>query len=199
MTLDKPPSAFLLYHWKNPETTCDYPFLAVSEDRSALLAFGNRGLSFEWDLPDEAADWLAQDFECTGESLHCELSTLRYLFDQVFAGGIAFGLMAFDAELAPSWLGLSLTLQKEADEGPEYLIEGLGQYRRVHRAAGRLGPVTLPERAVLDVCVASFGELASVHREKFSELPPPRYRLATEDGVSEASEEEAGKDQAREK
>jgi hypothetical protein len=176
MTQDNSPTTLTLYRWKNPETTCDYPFLALAQDRSAFLSLGHRGLSFEWSLPADAALFLAQDFAPTGESLLCDLSTLRYLFDRLFLGGVEFGLLAFDAALSPSWLGLSLFAQTHAEAGPEYLLEGLGRYRRLHREAGRLLPVTPAEHAALDVCVATFGELAAQHRDKLLEPPPPRYR-----------------------
>ncbi len=187
MTCEQPPTSFVLYRWTNPKTTCDYPYLAVSgavsgsagsaaaRDRAILLALGNWGLSFEWGISDEASDWLAQDFAPTGESLGCDIWTVRYLLDGVFAGGSEFGLVTFDSQLRPTRLQLSLQAQVGAEQGPEYLLHSLGHYERVDREAGQIGAVGLGERAVLDVCMAIFTALASKYAALLSEPPPPRY------------------------
>src|SRR6478672_11411361 len=114
MMRDQPPTSFVLYRWTNPKTTCDYPFLAVAQNRATLLALGNWGLSFEWGISDEAADWLGQDFAPTGESLSCDIPMVRYLLDGIFAGGSEFGLVTFDSQLRPTRLQLSLHAQVEA-------------------------------------------------------------------------------------
>lgn len=175
MTRDLPSTSFVLHRWINPKTTCDYPFLAVAEDRASLLALGNWGLSFEWGISDEAHDWLAHDFAPTGESLSCDIPTVRYLLDGVFAGGSEFGLVTFDSQLRPTRLQLSLQAQVGAEQGPEYLIHGLGRYERVHREAGLIALVGLGERAVLDVCVSNFAALADRYALLLTEPPPPRY------------------------
>lgn len=151
MTQEQALTAFLLYRWDNPQTTCDYPFLAVAEDRAALLSLGNHILSFEWGIPVEAAQWLTYDFGPTDTVLSFDLPTLQHVLGTIFAGGAEFGLISFDAALEPRRLELSLTSQTEAEEGPEYLIEGLGRYQRLYRATEDLCPVSNAERAMLDV------------------------------------------------
>lgn len=176
MTCGHSPTSFFLYRWSNPATTSDYPFLAVAEDQSALLSLGNYGVGFDWGIPDEAVEWLARDFTPTGESLACDLETVRYLLDTTFAGGTEFGLVTFDEELNLSGVQLSLSAQVTADQGPEYVVNSLGSYQRFHREDEKLGPVALYEHAMLDVCVSTFAELARQCADKVSELPPPRYR-----------------------
>lgn len=176
MLLTLPSTAFTLYHWSNPHTTAVYPFLALATDRSALLSFGDQDIGFDLRLSAEAAHWLAHDFERTGEGLILELSTVRYLLEATFAGGVEFGLLSFDEQLGPSRLQLSLRQQAEADEGPEYLIQRLGCYQRLYRDLDSVGPVTPAERAMLDVCIATFTELAAQCARLVLAPPPPRYR-----------------------
>lgn len=172
---DQPPIPFELYRWTNKKTTCDYPFLALAADRSALLAIGNWGLSFEWGVTGEAAEWLRRDFGPTGESLSLDIATVRLLLDSIFTGGSEFGLVTFDRELRPNRLQLSLQTQEGAEEGPEYLLHELGRYERVHREAGQVAAVGLPERAMLDVFVSTFTALGKRHAALLTEPPPPRY------------------------
>lgn len=176
MTDHQAVTSFTLYRWTNPATTADYPFLAVAEDRSACLSLGNYGIGFDWGIPEEAADWLAHDFAPTGESLTLDLSMVRYMLDHTFIGGTEFGLVTFDSQLGLNGLQLALTAPTEADPGPEYLVHGFGSYQRFHREAAELGPVALAERAMLDVCVATFAELAAERAATVTEPPPPRYR-----------------------
>ena len=176
MLLTLPSTAFTLYHWSNPHTTAVYPFLALATDRSALLSFGDQDIGFDLRLSAEAAHWLAHDFERTGEGLILELSTVRYLLEATFAGGVEFGLLSFDEQLGPSRLQLSLRQQAEADDGPEYVIKRLGCYQRLFREAGTVGLVAAWERAMLDVCIATFTELAARCSRLVLEPPLPRYR-----------------------
>ena len=178
MTLQHSPTAFTLYHWTNPATTADYPFLAVAEDSSSVLSLGSFGVGFDWGIPTEVADWLARDFAPTGESLLVDLATVRYLLDRTFASGTEFGVVTFDPQLGPSGLQLSLAAPAASAEGPEYLIRGFGSYQRLYRDPDRQRPVALVERAMLDVCVATFAELAGRCATTVSALPPPRYRTA---------------------
>jgi hypothetical protein len=174
-----PPStltSFFLYRWENPATTADYPFLAVAADRSAVLSLGNYGVGFDWGVPDEAAAWLAADFGPTGDRLDLDLATVQYLLDTTFVGGTEFGLMTFDRRLTPNGLQLSLADQEATDQGPEYLIQGFGSYQRFYREREAVGPVVLSERAMLDVCVSTFAELAAQCGRRIAEPPPPRYR-----------------------
>ena len=71
-----------------------------------------------------------------------------------------------------------LRKQAEADSGPEYLIQGLGRYQRLHRKTETVGPVALSERAMLDVCIATFTELAARCVQLVVAPPPPRYLRA---------------------
>jgi hypothetical protein len=169
-------TSFAVYRWSNPETTSDYPFLAVAEDKSALLSIGNYGISFDWGIPDEAVQWLEADFSPTGESLVVDCLTMKYVLDATFMGGAEFALVSFDAELAPKTLQLALAAQEEADQGPEYAIEGIGNYHRFYREEETLGPVAPSERSMLDVCMSVFCVLAAQCPQLVMEPPPPRYR-----------------------
>ncbi len=169
-------TSFALYRWSNPLTTAVYPFLAVSTDASALLSFGDHDIGFDLGVPTESAHWLAHDFQRTGEGLLLELPMVRYLLEATFVGGAEFGLLSFDEQLGPSRLQLSLRKQAAAEEGPEYVIERLGQYQRLFRETDTVGPVAPTERAMLDVCIATFTELASRCARLVLEPPPPRYR-----------------------
>lgn len=172
-------TSFVVYRWANPQTTSDYPYLAVAQDQSALLSLGDYGATLDWGIPDEAADWLARDFVPTGEFLECDLVTMRYALAALFHGEAEFASVRFGAELSPNRLQLMLTCQPEADQGPEYVIQGFGSYLRVERDPDTVCPVALAERAMLDVCAATFAELAAQHEAKITEPPPPRYRGAS--------------------
>ncbi len=108
--------------------------------------------------------------------MSCDFSSVRYLLDATFAGGIEFGLLSFTSELKPDRLQLSLSRQEAADEGPEYLISELGDYLRFYRDAVKVTPVSAAEHAMLDVCVSTFADLIAAHKDLISEPPPPRYR-----------------------
>lgn len=169
-------TSFALYRWSSPLTTAVYPFLAVSTDESALRSFGDHDIGFELGIAGESARWLAHDFQRTGEGLLPELSAVRSLLEATFDGGAAFDLLSFDEWLGPSRLQLSLRQQAEADDGPEYVIKRLGCYQRLFREAGTVGPVAAWERAMLDVCIATFTELAARCSRLGLQPPLPRYR-----------------------
>ena len=169
-------TSFVVYRWANPQTTSDYPYLAVAQDQSALLSLGDYGATLDWGIPEEASDWVARDFVPTGELLECDLSKLRDVLTAVFPGSAEFASVRFGAELLPSQIQLSLTSQADADQGPEYVIKGVGRYLRFKRDLGTQSPVALTERAMLDVCASTFAELAAHHATKITEPPPPRYR-----------------------
>jgi hypothetical protein len=171
-------TSFVVYRWANPQTTSDYPYLAVAQDRSALLSLGDYGATLDWGIPDEATDWLVRDFAPTGELLQCDLTTMRYALAALFQGEAEFASVRFGAELSPNRLQLMLTCQPETDHGPEYVIHGFGSYLRVERDPDTEGPVAPAERAMLDVCASTFAELAAQHEAKITEPPPPRYRGA---------------------
>jgi hypothetical protein len=170
------PTYFVVYRWKNPQTTSDYPFWAVAQDHSALLSLGDYGATLDWGIPDEASDWLARDFAPTGEILKCDLSTMRLALTSVFLEDAEFASVRFGAELLPRELQLVLTSQEAADQGPEYVIMGVGNYLRVERDLETRSPVEPAERAMLDVCASTFAELAAQYAAKIIEPPPPRYR-----------------------
>jgi hypothetical protein len=174
---NEPRQTFAVYRWTNPGTTSDYPFLAVPADRSALLSLGNYNVSLDFGLPEEAAHFLAHDFTPTGEELGLELEGLRRLLDATFGGGVELIIVSYDDQLSPCGVQLSLgTPADEAEEGREYTIEGFGSYQRFFRSREQHGPVTLPERFVLDACVSTFAELAAACTELIVEPLPPRYR-----------------------
>ena len=91
-------TSFAVYRWNNPETTSDYPFIAVAEDKSAVLSIGNYGMGFDWGIPEEVSQWLDADFAPIGEFLFVDLSMMKYLLDATFLGGAEFALVSFDAD-----------------------------------------------------------------------------------------------------
>ena len=171
----EPPTDFIVYRWENPETTSDFPFLAVATDKSAVLSLGNYRVGFDWGIPDEVLGWLAQDFQPTSERIALDLTILRYLLDSTFPGGTEFGVVAYDYNLGPTGVQLSLANPTDDDEGPEYVMQGYGSYQRFYRQSEKHGPVSLAERAMLDVCVSTFAELAAQCTAQLTEPPPPRY------------------------
>ena len=173
------PTSFVVYRWANPLTTSDYPFLAVAQDRSALLSLGDYGVTLDWGIPDEATAWLARDFVPTGELLECDLAKMRSALAVLFSEDAEFASVRCGAELLPSELQLVLTSQEAADEGPEYLIQGVGRYFRVERDPDMRSPVDPEERAMLDVCASTFAKLAAQYKAKIVEPPPPRYRSSS--------------------
>ena len=169
-------TSFVVYRWANPQTTSDYPFLAVAQDKSALLSLGDYGATLDWGIPDEANHWLARDFAPTGEILVCDVSRMKCALSALFPGDAEFAAVRFGAELTPSELQLVLTSQAAADQGPEYLIQKGGSYLRVERDLDMHRPVEPAERDMLDICAATFAELAAQYTTKIIEPPPPRYR-----------------------
>ena len=172
-------TSFVVYRWANPQTTSDYPFLAVAQDASALLSLGDYGATLDWGLPEEAIHWLARDFAPTGEILECDVSRMKCALSALFPGDAEFASVRFGAELLPSELQLVLTSQAAADQGPEYLIEKGGKYLRVERDLDMHSPVAPAERDMLDVCTSTFAELAAQCTTKIIEPPPPRYRATS--------------------
>ncbi len=165
-----------VHRWVNPETDCEYPFLAAPDDRSVLISLGNHSLCCDFELLPETERWLSQDFQPTGEHLSIDLSSVRYLLDHTFPGGVQFGLVKFDPELAIVELQLSPCRQDAVTPGPEYVVHELGKYERWYREADRHTAVTMTERAMLDVCCSTFEAFASDARHLLTEPPPPRFR-----------------------
>lgn len=97
---------------------------------------------------------------------------VRQVLATTFLGGTEFGLVTFDPQLGPSGLQLGLSTQSEA----EYLVQGFGSYQRFYRDSEEIEPVMPSERAMLDLCISMFAELAGQCVAKLTEPPPPRYR-----------------------
>lgn len=171
-------TSFMLYRCVSPVTTCDYPFFAVDERRSVLLAFGENCLSFEWDVPTKLEHWLANDFVATGEVVTCDLATLQQLARASFADEAEFLLVRFDQQRALAGVEFSLVSQKLAEEGPEYRVEGRGLYRRLSRTPKWEREVTAGEKALLDVCVSMATELAAQYGAALHEPSPLSRRSA---------------------
>ena len=170
------PTVFDVHQWVMPATTCDYPVLAVAQDQSAVLSLGDYSLAFDWGIPEEAEPWLKDDFARTEQTLQCDISTMRALLASTFAGGVEFGTLTFDEDLRPTGIQFALANQEEAEAVAEYRIQGAGNYLRYYREPERLVPVTAAERIMLDVCVATFTEIAARHAILVRQPPPPRYR-----------------------
>ncbi len=188
MERNEMPHTFTVYRWNDPQTSSDYPILALAEDGVTLLSLGNYGMAFDWQLPDEIAEILAADFVPTGECLRVDLTAVRAALAETFVHGTESGSLAFDDQLALVRLQLVLgevvppgPAEPTADDrGPEYVVEGFGSYLRLERARDQGVPVTFMERAMLDTCVSTFAELASQWAPLLTEPPPPRYRAVAE-------------------
>ena len=48
------PTLFDVHRWIVSATTCDYPLLAVAQDRSAMLSMGDYSLCFDCGIPEQA-------------------------------------------------------------------------------------------------------------------------------------------------
>ncbi len=172
------PTLFVVYRWANPLTTSDYPYLAVAQDQSALLSLGDYGATLDWGIPEEASDWLAQDFTPTGEVLECDLYTLTDVLTASCSGDAEFASVRFGAGLRPSQIQLALSSAAD-DQVPEYVIQDAGHYVRCERDLGTQEPVAPAERALLDVCTTTFAKLAAHYAAKITAPPPPRYRRSS--------------------
>lgn len=163
-----------VYRVLNPATDCEYPFLATPADRSMLLSMGDHGLLFEFALPRETERWLAEDFTPIGDTVALDLTSLRYVLDRTFRGGVEFGILHFDDAMRLINVELSPCMRDLDDEGPEYQVRCFGEYERVLRDGDPRRPVTLAERAALDVCCATFAPLAAAMPHRLA-APAPRY------------------------
>jgi hypothetical protein len=170
------PTLFEVHRWIASATTCDYPLLAVAQDRSALLALGDYSLSFDLGIPNEAQDWLAHEFAPMGQTVRFDLSTVRTVVAATFPSGAECGIVHFDDQLRVTRFELGLAAQQEAELSAEYVILGPGKYRRQGRDPDRLLPVSAAEKTLLDVCVATFTELATQHGALLRQPLPPRFR-----------------------
>lgn len=170
---------FPLYRCINPATGCESSFIAVAEDGSAFLELGNSSLCFDWLVSEEQTAWLAEDFVPTGQVMHYDFALLNNVVAAAFGDRADFLAMRFGSRLRPRSVELSLMAQKAAEDGPEYRIDGVGRYQRIYRIPRRKNEVTLPERAVLDVCVDLAKEIASRYGAELREPPPLRWRSAS--------------------
>jgi hypothetical protein len=177
MATTKQPTAFTLYRCTNPKTTCDYPFLAPADDGSVLLTLGANTVCLECNIPEQLSGWLKHDFAVTGTTLTFDVSTVQQFVRAAFGDEAEFLLMHFDQGLNPSGVEFSLVAQKTAEEGPEFLVEGRGLYRRVNRFPKWNRAVTPAEHALLEVFTAMATELATEHRTALSTPSPLSRRL----------------------
>lgn len=179
MTATGQTTLFPLYRCINPETNCESPFIAIAADGSLFLELGNHSLCADWLVSDEQTTWLAEDFAPTGQVLHCDFALLNHVVAAAFGDNADFLAVRFGTKLRPRSIELSLVGQKTAEGGPEYQIDGVGRYQRIYRMPRRTNAVTLPERAVVDVCVELVNEMASRHGAELREPPPLRWRSSS--------------------
>lgn len=179
MTATEQTLPFPLYRCINPATTCESPFIAVAGDGSAFLELGNNSLCIDWLVSDEKTTWLAEDFVPMGQVIHFDLALLHNVVSAAFGDRADFLAMRFGPKLRPRSIELSLVAQKAAEDGPEYRIDAAGRYQRVYRIPRRKNEVTLPERAVLEVCVEFANDIASRYSAELREPPPLRWRSAS--------------------
>ncbi|MFO0572826.1 MAG: hypothetical protein U1A78_02410 [Polyangia bacterium] len=167
---------FQVYRLVNPATDCEYSYLAVPADGSALLSLGSETLCFDMQLPPEEERWLRDDFAPTDEVITLDFAGLRYLLDLTFAGGVAFGIVLFDEQLKLRSIELSLEAQEQAEEGPEYLVRDDDTFERLYREQDRRVRVSPAEATLLNACAAMFRTLAAEKPHLLLALPPPRFR-----------------------
>lgn len=179
MTANEQMSLFPLHRCINPATTCESPFIAVAGDGSAFLELGNNSLCIDWLVSEQQTTWLVEDFVPTGQVMHCDLALLHHVVAAAFGDRADFLAMRFGPRLRPKSIELSLTEQTTAEAGPEYRIGGVGRYQRIYRIPRRKNEVTLPERAVLDVCVDLANDIASQYGAQLREPPPLRWRSSS--------------------
>lgn len=173
------PETFHLHRWVNPETTHDYPYIAVAEDGSAVLSLGHYGLSIDLIMPSESEQYLEADFVSMDAVVRLELAGIRYLLRCTFPAGVDFLIVNFDLQLRVSNVQLSLHDPISDEAGPEYRVLGPGQYQRHTRSSVEAPHVSAAERALLEVCVAACTDLATAHPHVIKEPTPPRYRAAS--------------------
>lgn len=176
MTAIEQSTLFTLHRCINPETVCESPFIAVAGDGSAFLELGNYSLCVDWLVTEEEMRWLAEDFVPTELVLSSDFTLLHNVVAATFGDEADFLAVRFGTKLRPRSIELSLMAQKAAEDGPEYQIDGVGRYQRVYRMPRRTNAVTLPERAVVDVCVGLANEIASRYGVELREPPPLRWR-----------------------
>lgn len=158
--MTEPMPSFTLYRCVNLATTCDYPFLAVNDDRSVLIAFGDYYLDVHWRIPRDLPDWLAHDFVATGQVFACDVAAVRQVIHAAFADKGTLLLVHFSRQMEPTGIEFSLASQKTAEGGADFEVEGRGSYRRFNRSPRWEWAATPAEQALLDVYYAFADELA---------------------------------------
>ena len=118
MTTTPQQTSFVLYRWANPQTTSDFPYLAVAQDDSALLSLGDYGVTLDWGIPEEASAWLARDFAPTGEFLECDVSTMSCALTALFPGAAEFASVRFLLRNNIKYRLLRLKGSRAARQGP---------------------------------------------------------------------------------
>ncbi len=175
---------FIVYECTNPATDCEHQYLATNADQSILMSFGESLLGFDFELPPDTQRWLTQDYSATAEQLTLQLGTLRELIHRTYDSGALFGFVKYHEDMSIHTFELSLHDQETADCGPEYVIQGEGQYRRWFRQPDVLMEVTVSERALLDVACPAFSLIGSRFHHLLNTPPTPRYREPASAGAS---------------
>ncbi|MFO0572820.1 MAG: hypothetical protein U1A78_02380 [Polyangia bacterium] len=161
---------------QNPGTDCEYAYLVTPADRSVLLSLGSYSLSLEFKMPRSGEDWLTEDYEPTDELVTIDLAGLRYLLDLTFPGGVEFVLAQYEEDLSVSCIELSLTTQKRAEDGPEYVRRPDGAFERLYREPDRRRPISTNEEILLKAWATVFTTLATEKPHLIGALPTPRFR-----------------------
>lgn len=160
----------------NPGTDCEYAYLVTPPDRSVLLSLGSHSLSLDLGMPRGGEEWLREDYALTDEIVVLDLAGLRYLLDLTFPGGVEFLLAHFDERLQLLGIELSLTTQRRAEDGPEYLVRADGRFERLFREPDRRCPVSAAEQALLGAWASALTSLAAEKPHLVGALPTPRFR-----------------------
>lgn len=169
------PVKFTVHRWQNPTTDCQYPFLAVTADRSQALLLGDYGACFELVPSGEVERWLP-DYRPTRRSFSLELSGLAELIEAIFVRSAGLATVRFDEALRITKVELALDAYGDDTFDITYGVQGGRNYRRQVAACGEAVVVSSAEQALLDVCSAIFEPLARRLADLLREPPTPKYR-----------------------
>lgn len=171
------PDEFVVYHLVNPQTDCEYPYLAINADRSVLLSIGERTVGFDFEIPAEAHRWLTKDYAPTKELFQLHFTAVQSLIEQAFPGGAVFGFVHFADDLTIRAMELSLWRQQTAEGGPEYLVHAAGDYERWYREPNLHTAVSADERALIEFCCSTFGTLPGEYAHLLTAPSTLKYRV----------------------
>lgn len=169
------PVRFIVHRWQNPRTDCQYPFLAVTADRSQALLLGDYGACFELVPSGEVERWL-QDYRPTRRHFTLELSGLAELIEAIFVGSAGLATVRFDEALGIAEVELALDAYDGDAFNIIYEMQGGRSYRRQSPGGGQAALVSSAEQALLDVCAATVQPLARRLPDLLREPPTPQYR-----------------------